>query len=999
VKTVTYVEIDIPDFKNDRQAGFFGDSVLERGAGLTGAADSKLLTFAAWVYINTGLGGRLISSVTTLGGGNPGTRAVLGGADNRFNIVGHNSAGAEICNIASSVIPFGEWTHVMGSIDLSDTAKRHIYVNGEEDLASVGTYTNDIMDFTMADWGIGGYPNRSFANILNGAIADLWFQPGVYIDLSDANNRRLFLRPDGNPVNMGADGSHVTGSAPLVFLSGDLATWHTNKGTGGGFTLGQYSDLSEFEAPPRTYRFAIPADYLDDTIEAIPSIDSVSFTPARISLGTDLGQRASLRVNLRDHLHVMNGEPYDQGTFFGKWRGRYETKLRGRKLRLIRGLVGQALADMDTRHYLIEQTDGPTFDGVYTIEAKDVLKFADDDRARAPVVSTGRLAGSINASVTSFNLSPSGVGNELYAASGYVTVGGKEVMSFTRVADAMTVVRGQFGSVAQAHTAGDRVQITLRYDGDDPADIIYDLLVNYAAVPAAYIELAEWQAETADFLGVIYAATITEPTSVKKLVSEIIEQAALALWWDDRAQRIRLNVLREIATDTDSFDHERIIQGSLRIQEQPLKRISQIWTFYGERDPTDSGANEDNFRAVLADVDLELEAEYGSPEIRQIMARWVETETAASRLNSIQLSRFRDPPRQFAFDLVRGEMVTPAAGYTIQWWGSQDETGVEVPVKIQITQVAIYSDRIHIEAEEMLASGVINLVNVVFLTTTGGVLSYTVDASWNDADNSIHTIGGGGGGGIGLFAGGAGGGGGAYSGVTNVNLTPGASVSYQVGTGGDGAAGGDTFFGAATLGASTVGAKGGGVGLTGVPGVGGAAASGVGTIKFSGGDGGDVAGTSGSNGGGGGGAAGPNGDGADGGNGSTNFDAGGGGGGADNGAVGGNGGSGGGGAGGNNRNNFGGGNSGTPSGDEGGGGAGGGSGSASGVGGTGEQIWTQTISPITSAGPGGGGGGGAGNSGAGSNGGLYGGGGGGCGNAAIRGDGAQGIIVIIWREA
>lgn len=992
MKTVTYVEIDIPDFKNDRQAGFLGDPFLDRGAGLTGAADSKQLTFSAWIYINEGLGGRLISSVTALGGGTAGTRIVLSFTENRFSVAGINASGVQICSIESSVIPFGEWTHVMASVDLSDTAKRHIYVNGEEDLAVVNTYTDDTMDFTMPDWGIAGYPDGT--SLLNGAIADLWFQPGLYIDLSDANNRRFFLRPDGNPVNMGADGSHVTGSAPLVFMTGNVESWLTNKGTGGGFNLN--GELSEFEAPTRTYRFAIPSDYLDETIEAIPSIDSVSFTPARISLGVDLGQRASVRVSLRDHLHVMNGEPYDQGTFFGKWRGRYGTKLRGRKLRLIRGIVGQALADMDIRHYLIEQTDGPTFDSVYTIEAKDVLKFADDDRARAPVVSTGRLSGSINSSVTSFNLSPTGVGDLLYPASGYVTVGGKEVVSFTRVADAMTVVRGQFGSVAQAHDAGDRVQITLRYDGDDPADIIYDLLVNYAAVPAEYIELAEWQAETADFLGVIYAATITEPTSVKKLVSEIIEQAALALWWDDRAQRIRLNVLREISTDTDSFDHERIIQGSLRIQEQPLKRISQIWTFYGERDPTDSGANEDNFRAVLADTDLALEAEYGSPEIRQIMARWIETETAASRLNSIQLSRFRDPPRQFAFDLVRGEMVTPASGYTIQWWGSQDETGVEVPVKIQITQVAIHSDRIHIEAEEMLASGVINLVNVVFLTTTGSVLSWVVDASWNDDDNSAHTIGGGGGGANGA---GGGGGGGAYSAVTNINLTPGASVSYQVGTGGNGAAGGDTFFGAATLGASTVGAKGGSVGNSnGLGGAGGAAASGIGTVKNSGGDGGDVASVN-SNGGGGGGAAGPNGDGADGGNGSTNFDAGGGGGGADDGFNGANGTSNGGGAGGNNRNNFGGGNSSTPSGDEGGGGVGGsGDGVVSGVGGTGEQIWTQTISPIISAGPGGGGGGGAGNFGNASNGGNFGGGGGGCGSSANPGDGAQGIIVIIWRE-
>lgn len=1023
MKTVTYVEVDVPLFDPDRAAGFIDANAtgspterpfMRRAAGLTGAADSKQLTFSAWVYIDSGLGGRILASVTTLGGSTPGTRIVFSATENRFSIAGHNSAGVQILSIESSVIPFDEWTHVMGSVDLSDTSKRHIYVNGEEDLQNVNTYTDDTMDFTMADWGVGGYPDGS--SLLDGAIADLWFQPGLYIDLSLEGNRRKFISEAGNPTNLGSDGSNVTGTAPLVFLSGELASWHTNKGTGGGFTL--TGTLSAFSpALTHTYRFVQPAAYLDPTIEAIPSIESVQFTPARISLGVDLGQRATIKVQFRDHLHIFNGEPYSQGTFWGKWRGRYGTKLRGCRLRLIRGLEGQQIADMDIRHYLVETTDGPTFDAVYTIEAKDILKFADEDRAQAPAVSTGSLAGSINASATSFTLSPSGIGNtaDVYPVSGYICVGGKEVMTFTRSFDVMTVTRGEFGSVAQAHNAGDRVQLVLRYDGDDVADIIYDLLVNYAAVPAEYINLDEWQTETADNLGVIYAATISEPTSVRKLLAELVEQAALALWWDDRAQKIRLNVLREISTDTDTFDHERIIEGSLRVQEQPLKRISQIWTFYGERDPTDKGANEDNYRAALVDTDLAKEAEYGSPEIRRINARWIETETAASRLNSIQLSRFRDPPRQFAFDLVRGEMVTPAAGYTIQWWGSQDETGVEIPVRIQVTQVAIYSDRIHVEAEEMLASGVVNLVNVVFLTTTGSLLSWTVDDSWNDADNSVHTIGGGGGGSSRSSGAGGGGGGGAYSSVTNLNLTPGGSVSYRVGSGGNGVSGGsagsgsDTWFNGANLAASSVGAKAGTGANGGTAGTGGAAASGVGTTKTSGGNGGQ-GGTGGGDdpgagGGGGGGAAGPNGNGANGGAATgTLADTGRGGGGANGGSNGGSGGNVSATAGGNNRFNFGGGAGGASTGDdgatgdEGGGGGGGAKAGRGGNGGTGEQIWTQTVTPITSAGPGGGGGGG-GNDADGGDGGLYGGGGGGGGEDGEGGDGEQGIIVIVWREA
>lgn len=761
--------------------------------------------------------------------------------------------------------------------------------------------------------------------------------------------------------------------------------------------------------PNQTFRFAQPADYLPADIDAIPSIDSVSFSPQKISLGKDLGTRASLKIQFRDHKHIFASESYDSGTFWGKWRGRYGTKLRGREVRLIRGEVGQALTEMDTRYYVIDKVDGPSFDAVYTIEAKDVLKFADEDRAVCPAFSNGSLAGSIDGSTTTAILSPFGIGNDEYPVSGWVCLGGKEVVSFTRSSDTLTIDRAELGTVAQSHAAGDRVQLVKRFTGDDVADIINDLFVNFASISSDYIPLTDWQAESAEFLNVIYARTITEPTSVRKLTSELIEQAALALWWDDRAQKIRLDVLREIDTTIDTFDQDRIIEGSLRIKEQPDKRISQIWTYYGERDPTDRGSEEDNFRAVLGDVDLERETDYGSAEIRKISGKWVETEAAATRLNSIQISRYRDPPRSFAFDLFRGASVTPASGYSLKWWGNQNSDGDEVAAPIQVTQVTLHADRVHIEAEEMLTTGAVVLVNVVFLFATDeSVLEWDVPDTWNDGDNFVACVGGGGAG----FrnsseSGGKGGGGGAFSKSTNLLLfgSPTQSIQYSVGLGGvsNTSDGGNTWFGGATFGAATVAAEGGerGTSRTG-GGQGGLASNGTGDLKTSGGNAanGGSAGGNRAGGGGGGASGGPNGDGGDGGGVGGNERGGGGAGGADGGedvtatsqgSTGTDGGD--------NRFGFGGGDATTPAGQEGGGGKGGNSGQTGGAGGNGEQIWTQTVAPIVSAGPGGGGGGGGAFA-SGARGGDYGGGGGGTGGDGFAGGaGAPGLIVISWREA
>ncbi|WP_439363076.1 hypothetical protein ACNJYD_19805 [Bradyrhizobium sp. DASA03005] len=174
-------------------------------------------------------------------------------------------------------------------------------------------------------------------------------------------------------------------------------------------------DRAHFSASEVTLRFAKPAEYLPREIECIPSILSVEFSPATVSLGKNLGQRASLTITFRDHPHSDTGQgydkyrteraydPYSQGTYWGKFRAR-QPFLRGRSLRWKIGVVGQNLPDMETRHFVIDSFDGPTPDGKYTIIAKDVLKFADGDRAQAPALSNGYLSADITAAATSATL-------------------------------------------------------------------------------------------------------------------------------------------------------------------------------------------------------------------------------------------------------------------------------------------------------------------------------------------------------------------------------------------------------------------------------------------------------------------------------------------------------------------------------------------------------------------------------------------------------------------
>lgn len=483
-------------------------------------------------------------------------------------------------------------------------------------------------------------------------------------------------------------------------------------------TLATCQDRSNFTNAPVTLRFAVASDYRPQDIEVVAaSIVGVEYSPATISLGEDLGQRASLRVSFTDHRSSDTGPggdkyladrdyvPFEQGTFWGKFRKR-QNFLRGRPMRWIQGLVGQAIEDMETRHFVIESFDGPTLDGRFTITAKDTLKLADGDRAKAPLLSKGYLNADITNSATTATLAPVGIGNSDYPASGHLNIGGKEIVSFTRSGDTLTITRAQDNTTAVAHSAGDRCQICLSYTAEDPADVIADLFENYAAIDAAFIPIAAWQAETGAYYRRVVTARIAEPTSVKTLVSELVQQCGLAIWWDDVGQQIRLRVLRAISTDAERFTEDNTVRGSLAVREQPNKRISRVWVFFGLKNPLLPLDEPFSYRSSAERVDLDAEEDYGQPAIKTIFSRWIPFGglSVAERLTAIQLGRFRTAPRQFTFNLFRRGQESPELGEGCRLEGQsmQDATGALEDVPIQITSIRPGDAESQVEAEEQL---------------------------------------------------------------------------------------------------------------------------------------------------------------------------------------------------------------------------------------------------------------------------------------------------------
>ena len=200
---------------------------LIRGADLTGAADSKLWTGSAWVRrTSTGAEANIFFGINI-------AYQVRFTAGNLLQVFAENAAGTTILSFTSTqTITDTNWHHILWSSDQTDSGKIRLYIDDLAETAASVTCTDDLIDFTITDHSVGARTNA--ANKFAGDMADpqMWF--GVWSELATTSNRRNFISNDGAPIDPATAAAAL--GPPIVALYGDTVDWHTNKGTGEGFT-------------------------------------------------------------------------------------------------------------------------------------------------------------------------------------------------------------------------------------------------------------------------------------------------------------------------------------------------------------------------------------------------------------------------------------------------------------------------------------------------------------------------------------------------------------------------------------------------------------------------------------------------------------------------------------------------------------------------------------------------------------------------------------------
>lgn len=500
-------------------------------------------------------------------------------------------------------------------------------------------------------------------------------------------------------------------------------------------TFSTCQDTANYNAGTLTLTFVKSQSSIPQDGYYFPSLRSISHTPSKISSSSEgkrspLGKRAKMSATFVDHPHTdrvvdkyaeerisgaaqssgVGYDPLEKGTFWGKWRAR-NLYYFGSDIRTKVGVQDPIdFSSMTERHFVVERIIGPGTGNQVTIEAKDPLKLVDNDRAKAPAVSTGELDAGINDSVTSATLAPSGIGNSEYPASGKVVIG-KEIMSFTRSGDTLTLTRAQDGTAAASHDAEDTVQLCLEYSSDDAADIVNDLLTNYTPIDASFIPKSDWDDEVANFLPGLYSTVIPKPTGVRDLIGELAEQVGFSIWWDERDQEIKLAAIKPPTASSLTIDDSQIIEGSLSIRDNVKARISQVWTSYGMISRTEPLDDENNYRSTLVTVDADAKSdnEYGQDEIREIHSRWIgaSNKSAARSVNNRLLGRFRDVIKEVTFRLpsYRADEIAMGQSHNLETLYNQDENGDPLVMPIIILSIEPDGDELIIEAEELRFDG------------------------------------------------------------------------------------------------------------------------------------------------------------------------------------------------------------------------------------------------------------------------------------------------------
>lgn len=237
---------------------FNGNTQYLSRTSLTGVADGKQFTFSCNVKC-----GDTIENQYIFATGTTSSYHIAIAVTTTLSVEIKNAIGVTIVSMSAALnSTFAAISHTITfSFDLSDTAKRSLYVDGKVKTASWGTYTDSDIDFTSTNYNIARLTH--FATFMwKGDIGELYFNTTYEPDLS------IFWDSVENKPKPVRQVIRETGVIPLIASPLDASNPTTNYGSGGAWILnggGLVGARGASEVWARSAKFDGTTGYLEKT--------------------------------------------------------------------------------------------------------------------------------------------------------------------------------------------------------------------------------------------------------------------------------------------------------------------------------------------------------------------------------------------------------------------------------------------------------------------------------------------------------------------------------------------------------------------------------------------------------------------------------------------------------------------------------------------------------------------------------------------------------------
>ena len=465
----------------------------------------------------------------------------------------------------------------------------------------------------------------------------------------------------------------------------------------------------------------------------IPSLVSYTTQATQVNIGArrtsafDLGKLSSLTVQFQDLIHSDNVvdpyrttrtySPLESGTFWSKWLAR-NPYFEGREVRVYEGWVGQTIAEMEYKKYLIDKVSNPNSKGGVTLNAVDPFRKLDAVKAQFPTQTQSELQATLTDMgplvVTSGQVNPAGeFGGKQFSIE-------TEIISYTTETDIgggyfeySGLVRGDFGSEAKEHEIGASVQHTAYFDPEESDSGLYDtlyLLFNAAGFADSDLDLIGWADEINTWLTQYSALerVLFKPTAINQLIGELSASCGFFMWFDEVEKLVKLKAIRpEVEGLTTLTENKNLLQNKTSSSLETNERISEVWIDYNLTDFTGDLESRDSYASTKVRIDPTAAGpnEYSERIVYNTQAKWLFSLAQIDTLGFRTLSRYRDNTRFISFQLDVKDDLNVGQAFKLSYSGFVDQFGQNLELAWQVISRKKAGDIVMIEAQEFYFLG------------------------------------------------------------------------------------------------------------------------------------------------------------------------------------------------------------------------------------------------------------------------------------------------------